>query len=307
MPPPRPASSRSRISTPVTTKARATSTSTRSAGGRWSAACAAFSGRCCRAPTCGSRRRLSRRAYRIPMDAAPSRCDGGMMARYASRRVAATSSWRPGSIGSPHLPVAVGRRTGGATPAARHSGRASTGRAIGMENTARPSSAARHLQGHRREDPQRDLSLGVRAHRHGACNIMLLRRGGRSPWRRRSSACSPAPILLARARQHPGSTCSHSSARSLRLSRCMAFPAFTASVCNVQPTSRGHLYRLKSAGPCRGTGHQGASQLSRVTDEDRRVAADSAARGTPQRGCSRRCGGSSRRNICRARRSAMTT
>jgi choline dehydrogenase-like flavoprotein len=49
------------------------------------------------------------------------------------------------------------------------------------------------------------------------------------------------------------------------------FPAFTASVANVQPTSRGHI-RLKSADP----GAPPAIQPNYLsTDEDRRVAADS--------------------------------
>jgi len=49
------------------------------------------------------------------------------------------------------------------------------------------------------------------------------------------------------------------------------FPAFTASVANVQPTSRGHI-RLKSANPTDTPAIQ-PNYLS--TDEDRRVAADS--------------------------------
>ena len=49
------------------------------------------------------------------------------------------------------------------------------------------------------------------------------------------------------------------------------FPAFTASVANVQPTSRGHI-RLKSADPAAAPAIQ-PNYLS--TDEDRRVAADS--------------------------------
>jgi choline dehydrogenase len=49
------------------------------------------------------------------------------------------------------------------------------------------------------------------------------------------------------------------------------FPAFTASVCNVQPTSRGHL-RLRSADPAAPPAIK-PNYLS--TDEDRRVAADS--------------------------------
>jgi choline dehydrogenase-like flavoprotein len=49
------------------------------------------------------------------------------------------------------------------------------------------------------------------------------------------------------------------------------FPAFTASVANVQPTSRGHI-RLKSNDPAAAPAIQ-PNYLS--TDEDRRVAADS--------------------------------
>jgi choline dehydrogenase-like flavoprotein len=49
------------------------------------------------------------------------------------------------------------------------------------------------------------------------------------------------------------------------------FPAFTASVANVQPTSRGHI-RLKSADPADAPAIQ-PNYLS--TDDDRRVAADS--------------------------------
>jgi choline dehydrogenase-like flavoprotein len=49
------------------------------------------------------------------------------------------------------------------------------------------------------------------------------------------------------------------------------FPAFTASVCNVQPTSRGHI-RLKSPDP---TDPPAIAPHYLTTDEDRRVAADS--------------------------------
>jgi choline dehydrogenase-like flavoprotein len=49
------------------------------------------------------------------------------------------------------------------------------------------------------------------------------------------------------------------------------FPAFTASVANVQPTSRGHI-RLKSRDPAQAPVIQ-PNYLS--TDEDRQVAADS--------------------------------
>ena len=50
-----------------------------------------------------------------------------------------------------------------------------------------------------------------------------------------------------------------------------AFPAFTASVCNVQPTSRGHV-RLRSANS---TAPPAIKPNYLATDEDRRVAADS--------------------------------
>jgi choline dehydrogenase len=49
------------------------------------------------------------------------------------------------------------------------------------------------------------------------------------------------------------------------------FPALTVSVCNVQPTSRGHL-RLRSADP---TAPPAIKPNYLTTDEDRRVAADS--------------------------------
>jgi len=49
------------------------------------------------------------------------------------------------------------------------------------------------------------------------------------------------------------------------------FPAFTASVCNVQPTSRGHI-RLKTANPA---DPPAIAPHYLTTDEDRRVAADS--------------------------------
>ena len=49
-----------------------------------------------------------------------------------------------------------------------------------------------------------------------------------------------------------------------------AFPAFTASVCNVQPTSRGEL-RLRSADP---DAPPAIAPNYLSTDEDRRVAAD---------------------------------
>jgi choline dehydrogenase len=49
------------------------------------------------------------------------------------------------------------------------------------------------------------------------------------------------------------------------------FPAFTASVCNVQPTSRGHI-RLKTPSPA---DPPAIAPRYLTTDEDRRVAADS--------------------------------
>jgi choline dehydrogenase len=49
------------------------------------------------------------------------------------------------------------------------------------------------------------------------------------------------------------------------------FPAFTASVCNVRPTSRGHV-RISSADPLE---HPVISPNYLATEDDRRVAADS--------------------------------
>ncbi len=50
------------------------------------------------------------------------------------------------------------------------------------------------------------------------------------------------------------------------------FPAFTTSVANLQPTSRGHV-RLRSTDPVRQAGDP--AELSRRPPEDRQVAADS--------------------------------
>ena len=80
------------------------------------------------------------------------------------------------------------------------------------------------------------------------------------------------------------------------------FPAFTASVANLQPTSRGFV-RLRSADPADKPVIQ-PNYLS--TDEDRRVAADSirVARAIVAQPALRR---SSRSSTCRASRCAATT
>ena len=80
------------------------------------------------------------------------------------------------------------------------------------------------------------------------------------------------------------------------------FPAFTASVCNLQPTSRGHV-RLRSADPADKPIIK-PNYLS--TDEDRRVAADSIRVARRDRGAAGACGDIGRSSTCRVRRSATT-
>ena len=81
------------------------------------------------------------------------------------------------------------------------------------------------------------------------------------------------------------------------------FPAFTASVCNVQPTSRGHV-RLRSADPADKPVIK-PNYLS--TDADRQVAADFDPRRAAGSWRSRRSPSSSRSSICRVRRSETMT
>ena len=74
------------------------------------------------------------------------------------------------------------------------------------------------------------------------------------------------------------------------------FPAFTTSVCNLQPTSRGHV-RLRSPDPA-------AAPVIKpnylATDEDRRVAADFDCAWRAASSRSRRSRRFIRTNICRA-------
>ena len=91
----------------------------------------------------------------------------------------------------------------------------------------------------------------------------------RSPWRRRSSASSRAPI---RSRERANI---QFHVQPLSLDKfgdpLHTFPAFTASACNLQPTSRGFV-RLHTADAADKPAIK-PNYLS--TDEDRRVAADS--------------------------------
>ena len=81
------------------------------------------------------------------------------------------------------------------------------------------------------------------------------------------------------------------------------FPAFTASVCNLQPTSRGFV-RLRSADPADKPVIK-PNYLS--TDEDRRVAVDSIRVAAPDRGAAGARAATIRSNICPAHPSATTT
>ena len=79
------------------------------------------------------------------------------------------------------------------------------------------------------------------------------------------------------------------------------FPAFTASVANVQPTSRGSV-RLRSSDPADAPLIQ-PNYLS--TEEDRRIAADAIRAHAPHRRAAGAGAVSIPPNICRARRSGQ--
>ena len=81
------------------------------------------------------------------------------------------------------------------------------------------------------------------------------------------------------------------------------FPAFTASVANVRPTSRGWL-KLKSADPAAAPA---IDPNYLATPEDRRIAVQSRSASRARFPRSLRSSPMRRTNICRARRCATTT
>ena len=129
------------------------------------------------------------------------------------------------------------------------------------------SAAAPDLQGLRREDAERDLSLAVRPRRHGARLCAAPARAadhGAVAARRFHALRSGAERANIQFHVQPLSLDKFGDPLH-------PFPAFTASVANVRPTSRGAL-TLRSADPAE-TPVIRPNYLS--TPEDRRVAADS--------------------------------
>ena len=218
------------------------------------------------APQPAARDRLPRRAHRIRR----TPCRRGAMA--AGRHDASRARPRHHPGGRQHRlaasPAAVGRRPGGAAPAARHSGRVLDRAGVGENLHDHLQLRAIFRVTWARRPSTRPIIRCSGASAWG-CSTHYFLGAGRSPWRPRSSACSPARTHRASV---PTSSFTCSRCRWIvSASRLHSFPAFTASVCNVQPTSRGHL-RLKSADPAAAPAIK-PNYLA--TDEDRRVAADS--------------------------------
>ena len=282
-------SARSTISTPATTRAPAISTSTRSAAGAGRRR-AGSSSRCCdrqnlRLETgClveglmfDGKRATGVRWRQDGVDAfsaLPRRGDhGGGLDRLAADH------------------DAVGHRAGGAACAIRHSRRArQAGR---RRQSARPSATAHDLQGDRHQDAERDVFARCCSAPGWASNYALFRRG----------PLTMAPSQLgAFTKSDPAQDRANLQYHIQPLSLdkfgdpLHPFPAFTASVANVRPTSRGAL-TLKSADPAAAPAIK-PNYLA--TPEDRRVAADSIRVTRKIVGAAGAASNIRRSNICRA-------
>ena len=109
-------------------------------------------------------------------------------------------------------------------------------------------------------------------------------------------AARPVHALRSRRASAPISSSTSSRCRSTSSAiRCTSFPAFTASVCNLQPTSRGFV-RLRSADRRRQAGDQAELSLDRRGPPRRRRF---DPRRAPDRGAAGARANISRSNICR--------
>ena len=164
-------------------------------------------------------------------------------------------------------PAALGHRARPRCCAARHRRRARAARR--RREPAGPPADPRRLPGRGREDAQHAWrsSLvgqgadrpGIRAAAQRADEHGAVAAGRLHAQRRRPGACRTSSTTCSRSRSTPSA------------SRCIAFNAFTASVCNLNPTSRGRV-RITSADAAGRAAHRAATTSS--TDDDRLVAAD---------------------------------
>ena len=232
-------------------------------GRRWSAA-PASSSRCCIAPICGWRPAAWSRAW-CSRAGAPSACAGGKASKNGWPAAAAKSSSRPASIGSPQIMLLSG--VGPAQQLQEH------GIPVVLD---RPGVGA-NLQDHLQlrliykvdgiTHAQRAVSLPARAGRHAA-EYALFRRG--------PLTMAPSQLgLFTRSDPDQERANIEFHIQPLSLDRfgepLHKFPAFTASVANLRPTSRGYL-RLRSRDPA----DKPVIKLNYLsTEQDRRIAISS--------------------------------
>ena len=150
------------------------------------------------------------------------------------------------------------------------------------------------------QDAQRDLPFAVRPRRAWGSTTRCAG-AARSPWRRRNSACSRAPIRRASA-----PTSSFTSSRSRSTSSAIRCTHFRPSPRASAICSRRAAASCGCARPIRPTSRSIKPNYL-ATDEDRRVAADSIRVARRIVGAAGARARTIRSNICRARRSATTT
>ncbi len=251
------------ISTPATTKASAISTSTSGAAGAGRRR-AAFSGRCCTGRTFALNpavwpRRSSSRA------AAPPACASGRTAYCAAPERAARSFSRP---------ARSARRT---CSCCRASARRRISREHGIPLLLDKPGVGANLQDHLQLRTIFKVSGVKTLNAMSASAFGKLTMGMDYVFRRRGPMTMAPSQLGAFTKSDPGQDRANIQyhVQPLSLDRfgepLHAFPAFTASVANVRPTSRGTL-TLRSGDPAAAP-KIAPNYLS--TPEDRRVAADS--------------------------------
>ena len=184
----------------------------------------------------------------------------------AARGPRARSSSRPAPSPRRKSSNCPGIGDGERLAAARHPGRPP--RPGRRREPAGPPAAPADLQGRGRAHAQHRLRQALEARRDGA-RIRLPAHAARSPWRRRSSASSPSSspdYATANLEFHFQPLSLDKWGEGLH-----PFGAFTASVCNLRPSSRGSVHARRAPDPATPPAIR-PNYLS--TDEDRRVAVD---------------------------------
>ena len=243
----RPASRAATTSTAATTRASATSRSTSapaSAGTRPRRSCGRSSAGANLQVWTGAHidRRRARRRRPGGRRARSRRAGGGAPARRGSRP-AARSILAAGAIGTPQILQLSGIGAGGA--AARRTASTSRARpARRRREPAGPPADPRRLRRRGRADAEHAGATAAGARRGSACEYALAAQRADEHGAVAARRLHAQPARSGRIRT---SSTTSSRCRSMpSASRCTAIDAFTASVCNLNPTSRGKV-RIRSA------------------------------------------------------------